>query len=219
MATYTQILNKVIRRLREAEIASPTDSELSLLLGEFVNETKREVEDSWSWMQLRQTLQISTVDGTSQYSMTGAGSEFRLQESSGSIYNVTQDAYISLANSQWVKRQALTNTAKGQPTHCYFEGVDSNGDGYVTLYPTPDAAYTINLDIVVRQADLELGSDVLSVPEWPVVLGTYAKAIAERGEDNGSSHGEAMRKYSMALGDSISIDEAKTRGETTWLVS
>jgi hypothetical protein len=216
MATYTNIINSVMRRLREDQITGPSDTEYSLLIGELVNETKREVEDAWKWTALRSTKTIATVAGTTQYAITGAGNRWKLQDAMNSVYNLTETYCLSRRPAVWMKEQIIANTDQGKPGHYYFEGADSNGDPYVNIWLAPDAAYTINFNLVVPQDDFSVGTEVLSVPDYPVMLGAYAKAIAERGEDDGRAHGEALSKYGQALGDAIAIDESLTTGETTW---
>lgn len=216
MATYTSIINSVLRRLREDTIAAPSDSDYSTLIGELVNETKREVEDAWKWNALRTTIPVTTAAGTQQYAVTGAGKRFKLQSPVFSVYDATNLNRLTRQNSQWMKEQLLNNTNQQQPAYYYFEGFDSNGDPYVNFYAIPDGIYTINFELVVPQADFTVGTEVLDVPDWPVILGTYAKAIAERGEDNGKTHGEALNKFGFALSDAIAMDESLTTDETTW---
>ena len=216
MATYATLINSVLVRLRESTVAGPTSSDYAGLIGELVNETKREVEDAWKWNTLRTTIPVTTVQGTSQYALTNAGQRFKLQDPINSVYNVTNLARLTKQNSQWVKQSALSNANEGTPSFYYFEGMDSSGDMYVNLYATPDSVYTINFELVVPQDPFTTGAEILSVPEMPVILGAYAKAIAERGEDNGSTHGGANQKYLSALSDAIAIDESITAFETTW---
>jgi hypothetical protein len=47
--TYLEAINKVLRRLREDEVASPDTSAYSKLIGELVNDANRMVEDAWDW--------------------------------------------------------------------------------------------------------------------------------------------------------------------------
>ena len=216
MATFTSLINSVLVRLRESAVAGPTSSDYAGLIGELVNETKREVEDSWKWTALRTAVDVTTVQSISQYALTGAGQRFKLQDPEKSVFNVTDLAYLVKSNSQWAKQVALTNTAEGNPTTYYFEGVDSNGDAYVNLYSTPNGVYTVRFNLVVPQENFTVGTEVLKTPEMPVILGAYAKAIAERGEDNGTTHGGAQAKYMAAVSDAIAIDESLTAGETTW---
>jgi hypothetical protein len=216
MATYTQIINKVLRRLREDEISSPTDSTYATLIGDFVNETKREVEDAWKWNALRQQIQVTTAASTNGYSITGAGKRFKFIDQKRRLYDATNNGYIWPGESAVLKRNLLTDASTGLPMKYYIEGVDASGDPKVYFYSLPDGVYTINFNVVVPQADLSASSDVLTVDEWPVVLGTYAKAIAERGEDSGRTSGEAMNRYATALSDAIAIDSALAHKEDEW---
>jgi len=218
MATYVEIINSVMRRLREDTVASPADTSYSQLIGEFVNETKREIEDAWKWNALRTTYTVTTADNTAQYAITGAGKRFRLQDPRESVYNATSKARLRRAPAKWMKEQLIANTGTAAPTYYYFSGFDSSEDPYVSFYNIPDGVYSINLDLVVPQADLAAASTVVDTPSWPLILGTYAKAIAERGEDDGRSHGEALNKYGFALSDAIAIDESLNADETTWEV-
>ena len=69
---YREIINKVLRRLREDTIANDwignlNDSadvdEYQKLIGDLVNETKQTVEDAWGWSFLRslETLPLSLI--------------------------------------------------------------------------------------------------------------------------------------------------------------
>jgi hypothetical protein len=46
-----------------------------------------------------------------------------------------------------------------------------------------------------------------------VILGAWARAIAERGEDGGSMSDMVFGQYQQALGDAIAIDAGRTVGE------
>lgn len=216
MATYTELINAVLRRLREDEISAPTDSTYATLIGDLVNETKREVEDSWKWNALRTQIQVTTAASTNGYSITGAGNRYKFIDAKRRAYDATNFGWIYPRHSAELKRNLLTDTSTGLPMNYYIEGVDASGDPKVYFYSLPDGAYTINFDLVVPQADLSTGADVLTIPEWPVILGTYAKAIAERGEDSGNTHGEAIDRYRLGLADAIASDAALAHDEDEW---
>ena len=216
MATYTSTLNAVLRRMRETEVAGPTSTTYAALIGDFINESKREVEDAWKWNALRTTTALTTADGVATQAITGAGKRFKLQDPINSVYNVTSLGAMTKQNSQWMKRAALTNTATGTPSSYFIEGFDSSEDPYITWYNSPDGVYTINLELIVPQADFSVGTEVFDVPSQVVKLGAIAKALAERGEDQGNTSGEANAAYNLALGDAIAMDIALTTGETTW---
>jgi hypothetical protein len=60
--TYLNLVNNVLRRMREEEVASVSSNTYSKMVGDFVNDAKRTVEDSWDWSALRTTLTISTTN-------------------------------------------------------------------------------------------------------------------------------------------------------------
>jgi hypothetical protein len=62
--TYLQLVNSVLRRLREDEVSSVSQNSYSKLIGEFVNDAKRSVEDAYDWTALRTTLTVTTDDTT-----------------------------------------------------------------------------------------------------------------------------------------------------------
>ena len=61
--TYLQAVNKVLKRLRENTVSSVDETLYSRLVGEFVNDANRMVEDAWDWSSLRETKVVTTVVG------------------------------------------------------------------------------------------------------------------------------------------------------------
>ena len=59
--TYLQLVNSVLRRLREDQVATVEQNTYSQLIGELVNEAKETVENSWDWTGLRTTIVVPTV--------------------------------------------------------------------------------------------------------------------------------------------------------------
>jgi hypothetical protein len=47
--TYLEAVNSVLRRLREREVLSVSESAYSKLIGDFVNDARNEVETAWGW--------------------------------------------------------------------------------------------------------------------------------------------------------------------------
>ena len=209
MPTYLQLTNQVLKRLRESEVASVTTSNYSALVGELINEAKREVEDAWNWNVLRTTVQVNTVAGTSRYALTTAGSRFR----DLGCYNSTNDNWLVKKPHDWMTEKLLSYTTQGIPYNYDFNDQDVSGDPYVDLWQIPDGVYTLNFNLVIPQDDLSSDSTSLEVPHWPVVLSAYAKAIAERGEDSGRTHGEAFMAAQKALADAIAYDASNDVSE------
>ena len=209
--TYLQLINSVLRRLREDEVATVSQSNYAKLIGDFVNETKREVEDAWNWVQLRDTIQVTTVASTFRYTLTDAGNRYRILQ----VLNDTEDMELRVAPYKWMNSQLTGTPQEAAPLYFDINGA-SSGDPNTDMYPVPDKVYTINYNMIIPQDDFTLDSDELTVPSWPVILGTYAKALSERGEDGGSAFAETARMYNLALSDAIAIDSQKVPHELNW---
>ena len=65
--TYIDLINNVLRRLREDTVTTVDESSYSLMVGDFINDAKRLCEDATDWSALRQTLAVTTTQGTFSY--------------------------------------------------------------------------------------------------------------------------------------------------------
>lgn len=212
--TFLEAVNNVLQRLRETEVTSVTDTAYSKMIGIMVNDAKTQVENAYSWNALQSPIIITTSNGVSDYALVGSGSRFRVLDA----INDTDNTPLSVVQWPYIARQqrinAVGNTA---PSNYAFNGVDSNGDTKVTLWPTPDGVYSIAFTCIVPQAQLSADSDVLLVPYLPVVLGAHARAVAERGEDQGFVSSEIYGLYKDALSDAIAIESSRTSDDASWM--
>lgn len=201
--TYLEIINEVLARLRESSVQTSTQTTYSALIGHLVNDAKRQVEDAYSWNVLGQTIDVTTASGTYQYSLTGAGQKFRLEDA----LNVTSNVGMrNISNPQMQRYQNFSVPGAGTPTDFAFDGVDASGDAKVTLYPRPDGVYNLKFFAFVPQEDLAIDSDVLLVRPELVIQSAYARALVERGEDGGLSSSEAFALFRTMLADYISLE-------------
>ena len=212
--TYLQIINAVLRRLREDTVAAYNTSDYSTLIGDFVNEVKREVEDSWNWTQLRSTVQITTASGTYQYTLTTAGDRYRILQ----VINDTEDYDLAKGRYSYMNNWLTGNGAQNGKPFWYDVNGQSGGDPIANLYPIPDGAYNINFNMIIPQDDLAASATELTVPDYPVLLGAYARSLSERGEDGGMMYAEALNQYNKALADAIAIDAGNHPFEMDWCV-
>jgi len=227
MATYLSAVNSVLRRLREREATSVNNSNYTRLIGTFVNDAKREVEDAWNWTHLKNTIQIDTEQGVFRYSLTGSTRRFRLiydYLNRPAVFNDTEDVFLQKSPStRWMSRQLNhDDVTENQPQWFEFNGFDNDGDVIVDLYPIPDKAYSINFDIIIPQENLEVdGSDdntQIQCPVEPIIFGAWSRAIYERGEDQGYLSDVAFREFQTALADAISWDTVNTSDEPNFFV-
>lgn len=211
--TYLELVNSVLRRLRETEVSSVNDTSYSKLIGDFVNDAKRNVEDAYNWNSLTDTLTADTTASVFNYVLDGSGQRFRVID----VLNDTSNFALMNASTSFMNQQFLLNsTQQGAPIYYNFNGVDSNGDTQVDLFPIPDGVYSIRFNIVLPQPLLSTDATVLKVPYEPVIFLAYAKALAERGEDGGISSGEAYALYRQSLGDAIALEQTRYVDESGW---
>ena len=211
--TYLTLVNDVLSRLRESEVTSVSDNTYSSLIGRFVNEAKREVEDAWNWNRLRNTITVDTVADSFNYTLTSSQKRFRFIDA----FNDTQDIEMRLTGMNTLnQRFYLGTTQTGAPQEFGFNGHDTSGDAKVDVYPVPDAVYSLRFNLIIPQADLSADTDEIIMNEFPIILGAYAKAIFERGEDGGVSTNEAYQIYNVALNDAISQDAALAQDELVY---
>ena len=201
--TYLELVNDVLVRLRESTVSTVGETTYSSLIGKFVNDAKRQIEDSFNWNALSTTVTITTVANTSSYSMTGAGQKFQVNDA----INTTSD--VGLQNISFVRMNRNLNfatPATGVPAEYAFSGVDGSGDTKVELYAIPDAVYTILFDLAVPQAALSSDSTSVKVLDYLVAQSAYARALIERGEDGGTASSEAYALFRGMLSDAIALE-------------
>jgi hypothetical protein len=210
---YIQLVNSVLRRLRETEVSSVNDNAYSKLIGDFVNDAKRNVEDAYNWNSLSDTLTAVTATDIFNYVLVGSQQRFRVID----VLNDTSDVIVRNASTRWMNQQFLLNPAqKGAPQYYNFNGTDANGDTQVDLFPVPNGVYNIRFNVILPQPLLDSDADNLLVPFEPVVFLAYAKALAERGEDGGLASSEAYGLYKTSLADAISLEAGRYFEEETW---
>ena len=213
--TYLEAINSVLRRLREDEVSNALESSYSALIGDFVNDAKRTVENSWNWSALRETTVIPTVPGTAEYSITGSGQEAVIK----SVVNDTSNRFMGLQTSSYFNNVYYNqDVISGSPVAYIVSGVDSNDDLKVKVYPQPDGIYSLRFDLAKPQGLVTADATKIKVPYNPVVQMAFAMALRERGETGGQSAAEQFAVASTALSDAIAIDANRFPDETTFMV-
>ena len=213
---YVQLVNSVLRRLRETEVSSVSDNAYSKMIGEFVNDAKRLVEDAYNWNALSDTLSATTTNDIFNYVLVGSGQRFRVID----VINDTEDYFLKYQTVSEMNRLFLmTSAEKGSPRYYNFNGTDANGDTQVDLYPIPDGVYNLRFNITKPQVPLATDSDVLLVPHEPVIFNATARALSERGEDGGVLSGEMYQFYQQSLADAIAIESSRYNEESEWVAN
>jgi len=221
--TYRELINEILIRLREDIILtnwsgnineSTTVTDYQKVIGAMINDSKKSVENYHDWLILRETKNISTVSGTKNYSLA-SGQEFKILDA---INNATGTQLVQVSRSYLNKTKYPTDPT-GEPLYYGFNGADASNNLKVDLSPIPVASQTISFDIVKPQDELKTATTVMKVPTKPVVLGAWARAISERGEDGGTQSSIAAEESNQALKQAIMLDSGNTQYESEWYVN
>lgn len=204
--TYINLVNNVLRRLREETTSNVNDTIFNTMVGDFVNDAKQLVEEACDWSGLRSTISLQTVVGTNQYSLAGTGDNVKVF----SVINDTNNTFVTYQTKDWFNNALyLQEEISGSPSYYTFDGLDSSQDTQVLLSPKPSTVETLRFDVTKRQPELVNNTDVLLVPSKPVIHLAVALLARERGETGGTSTVEYFSIADRYLSDAIAIDAAK----------
>lgn len=209
--TYLEAVNRVLRRLRENEVTTVNESPYSKLIGDLINVVKVEIEDSWDWSALRTTLTAVTTDSIFNYVLVGSGTRLRILD----VINDDEHIIMQQRGTKWFDQQIILNSEQlGSPMYYNFNGVNSNGDTQVDFFPIPDDVYSIRINCVLPQAELEADATKILIPANLLVEGVIARAISERGDDGG--YVEQEQRYRNMSSDLIAIEASQRLDEMIW---
>ena len=204
--TYLDLMNSVLRRLREEEVGSVTESTYAKMACDFINDAKTLVSQAADWSALRETITISTTASDNTYSLTNCGDNVKVM----SVLNDTQDCFMEYQSKDWFNNALyIAEAVEGAPEYFTYNGLDNNGDTQVLVGPIPDGVYSLRFDVVKRQGDLTSSSDKLLIPSQPVIHLAVALLARERGETGGTSTAEYFTIANQYLSDAVAIDAAK----------
>ena len=115
--TFLQCINDVMIRLREPEVATVTATTYAQLIGKFVNDAKRYVEDAWNWNILETTKTVTTSNNVGSYSIVGAGTRFKPIR----VISQESDWLLDPGNANKIEESLRTGTQTNDaPAYYYF---------------------------------------------------------------------------------------------------
>ena len=215
LPTYLDLVNDVLVRMREPQVSTVAENTVSALVGKYINDAKRQVSDAYDWDAFNTPITVSTIANTTgPYSITGAGVRFKTMDviNTTSFYEMQP---LSHANYDSFYYTTPTPT-KGLPMYYSIKGVDTNGDIKVNFWPVPDAVYSIRFSLIVPEADFTTDTSTTLLAKEPIVLGAFARALVERGEDGGLSSSEAYALYKSCMSDLIALELARSPENDTF---
>ena len=213
--TYLNLMNGVLRRLREEEVADVTETAYSKMVGDYINDAKSLVQDSHAWSTLRKTIVVPTVADTTEYSLTGAGERVKLY----SAINDTSNFFMHYESPNWFNNAYyISGEVTGTPDSYTFSGVDSNDDTKVRVYPKPSGVFSLRFDVCSREPDLAVDSDTTVLPAMAIIHNAVALLARERGETGGTTTQDYFIIADKHLSDAIALDAYKNPEEFIYTV-
>lgn len=222
---FLGMINDVLVRLREPQIAIIGETPYSEMIGRFLNDAKRRVESAHNWMALSLTATVTTVPGVTEYILDDVGTRFKVIN----VFNETQQCDVSLMPIRDITQQLRTpSPQQGSVSYYGFNGVVASGingtavqradqDPVVSLFPVPTTAEVIHFDLYASTDAMVQDIDFPLVPAYLLVDYAYAKAVAERGEDGSISASEAAAMWNLDLSDEIAIEAARFPDALIWV--
>ncbi len=220
--TFRELINEVLIRLREDTIAtdwsgnindSTTITDYQKVIGSLINDSKRNIESYHDWLILRETKEITTVSGTRNYNLD-SGQEIKIVD----VVNQTDGQRLKQASRQLMNSVRYPTNNSGYPIYYSFNGADSSNNLKIDLEPIPDTAHTLSFDMVKYQDELKTASTVLKIPDKAVIIGSWMRAVSERGEDGGTQSSVIAMEYKEVLNQAIILDSGNTQYESDWFV-
>lgn len=210
---YLDLVNSVLRRLREATVTAVNENDYSIMVGDFVNDAKATVEQAHDWSVLETTFAFDTQKDVATYELPSSGQDCKIFNA----YNGTSDTVLEYKTRDYFNnRTYIQNTqlieakggSLGSPAYYTFNGV-ANGNTRVKVGPMPDGVYSLYFVGTKRQADLTNNTDALLVPSRPVIHLALGLLARERGETGGTSAAEYFAIANNYLSDAIALDANK----------
>ena len=221
MATQLNIVNDVLRRLRETEVSSVATSEYSKLIGMFLNDAKEDLEDQWFWT-VNETVIDTTItsDGTRTFDLTDTTDRSFLirhvRDKLPMAYDITTNENLQLHDISWKELRDNRDVFRGTlpslaSPHIFSITPDSDGRGYtLTLLQGASSTRTWRTYWYIPQAELALDgtadSTNIVLPERPIFLRTLYYALNERGEEMGEPGGVMETRANTAADAAMEID-------------
>jgi hypothetical protein len=221
--TYLEIVNKVLKKLREDTVTTVGYNTYSSLIGEFVNDAKSEIENSWSWTVLRDDITFSPNIGDNDVllheSSTEVDSGYTRRSSKLAYdsnnrpmafcvtdnynYQLTELSYEDFLSLRIPQDPSQSST---DPTE-FALSKSNQEDGLVLsfIHDLEEARQYFAI-FYTPQDELEDDDDELLIPWRPVVNLALLYALDERGEEIGEPGSKAWIRYERSLADEISID-------------
>jgi len=221
MATQLNVVNDILRRLRETEVSSVASTDYSVLIAMFVNDAKEDLEDMWFWTVNETEIDTTILsDGTRDYDLTDTTDRSfmvrRNRDNFPMAFDITTDEQGPLYDRPMKEIRIYRNTFPGTPPDVDIPQMfgikpDADGRGYtLELQDGSTTTRSWRTYWYVPQAELALdGTDdttEIKLPQRAVFLQALFYALNERGEEMGEPGGVAEMRAKRAASAAMELD-------------
>lgn len=212
--TYLDIINNVLRRLREDEVSTWNETAYSTMAGDYINDAVSLVQSAHNWSALFTDIDVTTSSGTDEYTLDGLGQMGQIY----TAYNDTDNCNLKQIPLRDLKRMVDFGEpgAQGAPSYYAFIEPASDDDPKIKVYPTPNATQTLRFSVKREQGIISDDATQLLVPEQPVIQYALAYLMEERGELGGASALVAFERAKATLGSYVALDAERHPDVYRW---
>lgn len=223
--TYGDVINSVMTKLRETAVTTLSD-DYTLLIGEWVNTIKEEIEDSWDWQAGRKVVSFDSVVDQREYDLSDADtltstdvtntrSRLMMEKTMHGLMPLMFDVTLAGSSggyrliqvpdsSRRARSMVDTQITTSQPQHF---SIYANTDGLQFAFrESPEAVRNYSGVFYIPDEELESLSDTFHIPYRPLRLGVLWIAAQERGEELGLDSNTLFMLYQSALAKAIATD-------------
>ena len=150
MRTYLELVNDVLRRMRENTVSSLYENAQSSVVADLVNDAKETVEQAHDWTCLRQDITVNYGVGSGTGAL-GVPSNTTII----GAYNQTTPARMTRVSMEYIRnKQLIPDQPNGTPTYYSVDSTDSNGNLQAEVWPKADKSTNVQYNCYVREAEL-----------------------------------------------------------------
>lgn len=246
MLTALALLNKVLRGLRrDVQQATSTTDSYQLLLIQFLNSAKEELEDNWDWHALRQTVTLTISASTTEYALTEAGPAdvdvtprsrllYEKPQQPGAysdetetstfsygclpqVFDVTDSTEYRLSELSPEQMERLHFTDNNETSQPTHFAIYRDADSLkVKVWPTPSGTRTWKLRFVIPQAEIPRSS----MTSYQLKIddrAVWTKALHMASEERGEDVGRPLSALDREAQDALflALDREKLNSDMT----
>ena len=217
---YLALINIVLARMREASVATVSETTYSTFISKLLNQVKTEIEQAFYWNALRDTYAVNTVVDTTSYTFTGAGPEAIVLDGWDTTSQNMLKRGTNAQFNTWFFGVVAASIQTGPPRYFIPAGISADYDLKIDVWPKPDAVYALSFNVYKTQPDLSASTDVTLIPQSVLIEETVARAMVERGDEMAPKPqpGETFIMRDL-LAIAISREAGHDSSEQDWVAS